>query len=264
MVGLLQANPGMSWSFAAASVIGLSHLRDGLRLQDAKRCFVSVGAQGSEYFFGIASDGAGSARYGGQGAAIICRTVANFVKSEFGDSPAIPDEHEILKWVEVARGRIEKAAKNRELSPRDFAATLVMVIATPEAVLTAHIGDGAVVARDQNTSTWAVLSAPHNGEYASTTYFVTDQPYPSLRIKTHEGPCDAVVVFSDGIEHLGIDKLSGDPSAAFFGPLAIPLEASNIRGRDYVLSGKLVEFLSSDRINEMTDDDKTLIIAVKK
>lgn len=254
----------MEWCYAAASVVGLSHIRARTRLQDAKHCFVTSGADGRGVLFAVIADGAGSATLGGQGASIICRSLASQARSALRGAAALPDDETIWSWLDIARDRIQVAAKKRELTPRDFAATLVLVMASPEAIVTAHIGDGAIVARDRESALWSVLSEPHNGEYASTTYFVTDDPQPALRIGRHPNQFNAIATFSDGIENLVLDAATGAASAAFFTPMAKPLDASTITGKDCALSRSLAAFLASDRLNERTDDDKTLIVAVLK
>lgn len=254
----------MEWCYAAASVVGLSHIRAGTRLQDAKQCFVASGVDGRRVLFAVVADGAGSAKFGGQGASIICRTLASQARNVLRGATELPDDETIWTWLDLARDRIQLAAKKRELTPRDFAATLVLVMATPEAVVTAHIGDGAVVARDRDNALWSVLSAPHHGEYASTTYFATDDPQPALRIGRHPRQFNSIAAFSDGIENLVLDSVTGAASAAFFTPMAKPLDASITTGRDRTLSRGLATFLASERLNERTDDDKTLIVAVLK
>lgn len=254
----------MEWCYAAASVVGLSHIRDGSRLQDANHCFIARGVNGRRVLFAVVSDGAGSAKFGGQGASIICRTFASQARSALRDAPELPDDETIWTWLDIARDRIQLAAKKRELTPRDFAATLVLVMASPETIVTAHIGDGAIVARDKENALWSVLSEPHNGEYASTTYFVTDDPQPTLRIGRHPNQFNAIATFTDGIENLVLDSVTGAASSAFFAPMAKPLDASSAIGKDSKLNWSLAEFLASDRLNERTDDDKTLIIAVLK
>lgn len=254
----------MEWCYTAASVVGLSHIRAGTRLQDAKHCFVASGADGRRVLFAVVADGAGSAQFGGQGASIVCRTFATQAQSALRGSTELPDDETIWSWLDIARDRIQVAAKKRKLTPRDFATTLVLVMASPDAIVTAHIGDGAIVARDRGSTLWKVLSEPHHGEYASTTYFVTDDPQPALRIGRHPNVFNAIAAFSDGIENLVLDSVTGTASAAFFTPMAKPLDASTTTGRDCMLSRSLAAFLASDRLNERTDDDKTLIVAVLK
>lgn len=254
----------MEWCFAAASVVGLSHIRARTRLQDAKSCFVARGPDGRRAFFAVIADGAGSAKFGGQGASIVCRTFASEARSALRSATRLPDDETIWAWLDIARDRVQLAAKKRELAPRDFASTLVMVMVSPDTIVTAHIGDGAIVVRNRDNAEWSVLSEPHHGEYASTTYFVTDDPQPVMRIGSHRNVFNAVAAFSDGIENLVLDSVTGAASAAFFSPMAKPLDASTATGRDCALSRSLAAFLASDRLNERTDDDKTLVFAVQK
>lgn len=253
----------MNWCYAAASVVGLSHVRAGTRLQDAKKSFVCDSNKGRR-LFAVVSDGAGSATFGGQGASIVCRTFAGHARLALSAGKGLPDDETIWSWLDESRDRIQLAAGKREKTPRDFAATLVLVMASATEVVTAHIGDGAVVARDSEGGAWTVLSEPHHGEYASTTYFVTDDPQPAMRIGRFPNHFDALAAFSDGIENLVIDSATGEPSAGFFNPMAKPLNASAATGEDKGLSKSLATFLASDRLNERTDDDKTLVIAVAK
>lgn len=254
----------MEWCYAAATVIGLSHIRAGIELQDVRHCFVLNNANSRQMFFAVVADGAGSADFGRQGASLVCRTFASQARKVLRDSMELPDDETIWSWLDLTRDRIQMAAKKRELTARDFATTLVLIIASPEAIITAHIGDGAIVARNRERASWHVLSKPHHGEYASTTYFVTDDPQPAMRIGRHINQFNCLAVFSDGIENLVLDSVTCEASASFFTPMAKPLDASAVTGKDRALSRHLATFLASDRLNERTDDDKTLIVAVLK
>jgi len=253
-----------NWIFAAASVRGTSHVRAGTRLQDAKRCFELTTPMGVPVFCSVVSDGAGSAKFGGEGASLVCRTFATSVQEFLEASAELPDEEVIWSWMDDARDRIANAARKRDLTPRDFAATLVFTLATPEEVVLCHIGDGAAVGREAQTGEWVTLSHPENGEYASTTYFITDEQGPHARFQRYDGEFDAVAAFSDGIEGLVIDSKTGSPHPGFFQPVIRPLEASEGHGRQTLLSKQLAQFLDSSRINERTDDDKTLVVACRR
>jgi hypothetical protein len=252
----------MEWCYAAASVAGSSHTRTQTKLQDAKYCFVFTNDTGDQWFFAVIADGAGSAEFGRQGASIICRAVGSQARKAFRDACCLPDEAAVWSWLDIARDRIHQAANKHQRTARDFAATLVMVMASPHEVVTAHVGDGAIVARIRESLAWTVLSQPHHGEYASTTYFVTDDPQPALRFYRHPNRFDVLAAFSDGIENLVIDSATGEPFAAFFNPMAKPLNASTTIGKDAALCQSLAAFLEGERLNELTDDDRTLIVAV--
>lgn len=253
------------WTFGAASVRGISHVKNGTRLQDAKRCFEVVDADGASIFCAVVSDGAGSASHGGEGASIVCRTMAEALRSHFANgSRGMPSEELVWDWVDQVRDRIIHAASLRSLSLRDFAATMVLAVTDGSSTLTAHIGDGAIVARSAAEQNWLLLSESENGEYASTTFFVTDSGPPRLRVAERNEEIDAIFLFSDGIENQVLDSATNEPYENFFTPMVKPFISSKTLGRDHFLSGRLSAYLDSEKFAEHTDDDKSLVIAVKK
>jgi hypothetical protein len=253
------------WAFGAASVRGISHVRNNTRIQDAKRCFEVQTSANKTVFCAVISDGAGSASHGGEGASLVCRTIAENLRAYFATgNDALPTEETAWDWVDDARDKIAIAASRRGLTPRDFAATLVMAVTDGFQTFTAHIGDGAIVGRIVADQKWQLLSASENGEYASTTFFVTDPGTPRLRTSIAEEAVDALFLFSDGIENQVLDAGSGEPYANFFAPMARPFANSDSVGRNHKLSERLAAYLDSEKFAEHTDDDKTLIIAVRK
>jgi hypothetical protein len=139
-----------------------------------------------------------------------------------------------------------------------------MAVTNGSHTFTAHIGDGAIVGRRVYDQEWQLLSASENGEYASTTFFLTDAGTPRLRTSISHSPIDALFLFSDGIENQVLDAVSGEPYGNFFTPMSRPFEKSEAFGRDHKLSERLATYLDSEKFAEHTDDDKTLIIAVRK
>lgn len=172
----------------------------------------------------------------------------------------LPPGDEVVGWVEKARLRILDAANNRGLPARDFATTVVMALSNGTDTITAHIGDGAIVARCTATDEWTALSWPAHGEYASMTSFLTDDAL-ALRVATTPGDIDRVAVFTDGIERLALDFSADTPHAPFFDGLVRPLGDCMDVGRSPTLSAALAALLDSDSVNARTDDDKTLILA---
>ncbi len=195
----------------------------------------------------------------------MCRTLAENLRAYFAaGNDALPTEETTWDWVDDARDKIAIAASRRALTPRDFAATLVLAVTDGLQTFIAHVGDGAVVGRLVVDQEWQLLSAPENGEYASTTFFVTDPGTPRLRTSIVEEPIDALFLFSDGIESQVLDAATGEPYVNFFGPMARPFANTKAVGRDHQLSERLCAYLDSEKFAEHTDDDKTLIIAVRK
>jgi hypothetical protein len=120
------------------------------------------------------------------------------------------------------------------------------------------------VTRCSDEQAWQAVSWPAQGEYASTTFFVTDDPEPLLRICRIEQAIDALAVFTDGIERLALDFSRSAAHEPFFAGIIRPLETTSVRGRDLELSAKLHQYLSGPAINERTNDDKTLVLAIRR
>jgi hypothetical protein len=204
-------------------------------------------------------DGAGSAQYGRQGANLVCRTFEIELRRHFVATATQPTDDVIWAWLDAARDRIAHAAEKRFVSRQAFGSTLVLLIASPNEILVAHIGDGAVVARDAQQN-WTALSWPENGEYASTTYFVTDDPSPKLRVCRFVEKFDGYAIFSDGIEAIALDLQSSTPHAPFFRSMISAVDKELVPGKSRILSNALNDFLNSERVCAKTDDDKSLIL----
>lgn len=87
----------MSWRVYASSVIGSSHRQNNLPCQDAF-CYRNLG----DRLVAVVCDGAGSATYGEQGAALVSRElVEGLVKFT-----AVPDENQLSTLVESVRKTI--------------------------------------------------------------------------------------------------------------------------------------------------------------
>lgn len=244
----------MALRWASASVIGTSHIQNGNRLQDA---YVVLDL-GNGYIISVVSDGAGSAKFGAYGAWLTCRFLSVRFREWLHDNPELPSDESMSDWIDELRSRISGIATRRETIPRQFAATLAAIIVTPDEAATLHIGDSAVVGRKSRE--WDVLCWPENGEYASSTYFVTDEPEPRLNITRHPPIYDAFALFSDGVGDLALSHLEQTAYPWFFDPMIRPVDAASGEGRLVELSAKLAAYLAGPSVCDRTDDDKTLIL----
>jgi hypothetical protein len=165
--------------------------------------------------------------------------------------------------MDAIREAINTKAKTMDARPRDFAATLVAVLVAPESAVAVHVGDGAIALKRSGIDEWEVPSWPFQGEYASTTSFVTDDPQPRLVVSFVEGTVEEFAVFSDGIERLVLDHVSKTPHHPFFNRMLAPLKASRVLSRDPDLSAALESYLESAAVCERTDDDKSLILGLR-
>jgi hypothetical protein len=164
------------------------------------------------------------------------------------------------EWLDDIRDRIELASLRENVPRRNFAATLIGCVIQIDGVAVIHIGDGACVVRLRNEIDWRVASWPSQGEYASTTYFVTDDPEPRTSVNYLGGEVAEVALFSDGVERLALDFAKRTAYPRFFDTMfqAFPVNGA---GRDKELSLSLQAFLDSTKVTDRMDDDKTLIMA---
>jgi hypothetical protein len=174
----------------------------------------------------------------------------------------MPDDDTVWEWLDLVRDRIALAAAARNLVPRDFAATLVAAFIAGDHILLLHVGDGAAVMR--GAQGWMAPSWPAAGEYASMTNFVTDDPVAELRTTRLDEAIDAIAVFTDGIERLALNFVERQPHAPFFEGVIRPLQSGFHVGRNGALCAALKAYLDGERINARTDDDKTLVLALRR
>jgi hypothetical protein len=249
------------WKWAAAKATGTSHLRAGKGCDDYGGCALVRGPTADTLIL-VVSDGAGSAEHSSLGSRLATLT---FVKraSEYlrsGGDVSLLTKQTALEWLDAVRDRIFRAAELLGGSPRDLAATLVGCLVTPHHTACVHVGDGGIVIRLANSNEWQVASWPSHGEYASTTYFVTDDPEPNVLVSHIEGEVKEVSLFTDGIERLVLEFASQTPFTPFFDRMFGPFK-DTVGGRDRRISEQLRLLLESPLVCDKTDDDKTLFLA---
>lgn len=248
----------MDWRIAAASAIGTSHVANGTPNQDRAWVSTETMPDGSTLLLAVVADGAGSARYGGNGAAISVETVVSFVQSKAANSPLC----DLLGTgcLSAVRTRLAEAAYEGSFPERDLACTLLAVVSSPQGAIAMQIGDGAIVVDAGQGLELAIQ--PMRGEYANATHFVIDADWLTrLTTRTWDAPLTHVALMSDGVEHLAIHAGSMTPHPPFFVSLFSTLAASPADARE-ALESSLSAMLASETFTSRTDDDKTLVLAV--
>jgi len=248
-----------TWTWALATTRGTSHVATGRGCDDAAFC--ATLRTDPAVLLAVVSDGAGSASCGGFGARLVVRTLVTQIRQRLARGEAL-DVEALACVLDATRDRIAHVATARGLVPRDFAATAIVAVSSPMETIILHVGDGAAVGEDADGS-WHALSWPAHGQYASTTYFVTDE-VPQLRIGRTAEPLRTLMLLTDGLERLALDFDATTPHLPFFTAMAAPVAASRVAGRDRALSAALANYLNSTSVNERTDDDKTLVVAVRR
>src|SRR5712671_1030062 len=194
------------WTWAAARSIGTSHIKAGKRCDDFGACLEVAGSE-ENVLVAVASDGAGSAAHSATGSWITTRVFVKSAVEHIKRGHDLKDfSLELARdWLDCIRDRIGVAAARVDALPRDFAATLVGCLIGQQSSVFIHVGDGASVCRIEGASSWEVPTWPAQGEYAATTFFVTDEPEPSLQFVIIPERIAEVAVFSDGMERLALE-----------------------------------------------------------
>lgn len=149
------------------------------------------------------ADGAGSKEYthAAQGAECVTKTICEFLCKKF-DEVYETEDSSVLSQVIMTICQTALKKRANELGVDNIIAlssTLLCIAVKGDKVISCHIGDGAIGCITENEI--RVVSGPENGEFASTTYFITlPQADEYLHIdKFEKSPEDAVYfLMSDG------------------------------------------------------------------
>lgn len=252
----------VTWAVLSASEVGTSHVAVDKPCEDSCWAQVEEDRDGSPFLSMFVCDGAGSAARGGEGAELAIKTAAEFVATklsmrEFGLTDALAAD-----LVVAVRDRIYAQAEKEGLTSRDFACTFLGVLSGVRGTLVMQIGDGAVVLDTGNGLELAIV--PMGGQYANMTQFLTDEDaVKQLVTRMYPGEVQACAAFSDGLQRLALNMATNTPHVPFFEPFWGVLAKATPENEDQ-LTASLIRFLSSQAVNNRTDDDKTLVLALRR
>lgn len=247
-----------AWHLAAAQKRGTSHEATGEGCQDA----YSLAMLAPDALVITVADGAGSARYAEVGASLAASRGIGEVCARLAEAEAALDEmtlKEILSGgLTAARSAIEAEAVARQVSADEFSTTLILVIARPDFVAVAQVGDGATVIAD-SAGELIGLTRPPAGEHINETTFLTSAGALHMAQTTvWRGRARRLATFSDGLQLLCLKWPECRPHKAFFSPLFNFIRDAT---DELQATHDLMKFLDSDRIKELTDDDITLVLS---
>lgn len=257
---------GRGWRIAAASTIGTSHIKQGTICQDSHACRILEDGAGKTVAVLVVSDGAGSATRADEGSDLACSTIIEAVEVFLanGSQVADIDIDTARSWVEMVQTAITFRAGENGAVPRDYACTLLAAVIAEDAAAFMQIGDGAMVVPNE-AGEWTWVHWPQRGDYANTTYFVTEEgAVDQLAFDLVERQVDEVALFTDGIEALVLHYATRAVYAPFFDKMFMPVRALEVEGVDLGLSTGLERYLATPMVCERTDDDKTLVLATRR
>jgi hypothetical protein len=246
-------HPG--WRLLGASLRGTSHIASELPCQDAHREMV---LPGGTLVIAVA-DGAGSALRAEEGARCAVEASVSHVALRLRDT--VPQDAPACEALldgalQAARAALQALAAGGPLG--ELASTLLLTVVTRQWLAVLQVGDGAVACREASGALSMASQGGGDG-YVNETTFLTSHDCLAEAHKTVRPGADitGVAVMSDGIQLLAVHHATHAAHEPFFRPL---FEfARNPNSTD----AELAQFLGSERVCERTDDDKTLVIAVR-
>lgn len=274
-------------------VCGVSLLGRNHQLHDEKcQDYHLFSDLGDGWHLYIVSDGAGSATASDRGSRWNCIIADYLIKGLIERTgwklkKELPSE---LEWYQEfyaicrkTKATIEERVEmlDEQLKPKDFNATLLVLIVTPMGMLTAHIGDGRIGYKSIDGN-WYSMITPHKGEEANQTIFLMNNwdgiSIPTLKLSNVYVPevriindtPQSVVVMSDGCENFSWNCLQynsetekfediNTPFPGFWNPLILCINESPDENR-------LTEFItfidSSTEACRNELDDRTILIGI--
>lgn len=254
------------WRVVGASVVGISHVTEGLPCQDAHATRTVNG----KWVIIAVSDGAGSAKHSDVGSKLAARTAVNTVAKRLSqaiDRNRLPVDAE--SWRELftpalvtAFERLNAEADERTIALRDLACTLVLAVSGPGCTATIHVGDGACVAQWTDGTLETLTSAPAGDEFLElTTFLISDNATEEAQVTCTSRTAHGLAAFSDGLELMLLKYPQWEPSDSALNPFFSFWERATERR---AAVGELEGFLESEKVRQRTYDDVTLVLATQE
>jgi hypothetical protein len=248
------------WQFIAASVAGTSHVADTTPCQDAFRV-ESIHIKGKELLIVVCSDGAGSASHAQRGSEKAVTAGMGIVLEYLkGSELRQVCRSEVESWYSQIHDALNEEAKTLGIELSDLHCTLLIAILGQEHSVFAQLGDGAMVI--DRSGKMEVVFWPQSGEFTSMTYFITcDDFVRHLEVRVIDESVSHFAAFTDGMERLVLNFSGRCAHEPFFQQMF-----GTVRSAEdlTLLTSDLTTFLNSQHVNERTNDDKTLVLAVRR
>ena len=242
----------MTWFCGSSKTVGQSHIASGIPCQDA----VAYRVVSSTKFVTALSDGAGSAAKSQIGSQTLVETVCNHVGNLLLETSQTNHEYldrAVKESILLARDQLRKLG-----NPEEFHATALIAVGLDKEVVVYHIGDGSITIGENLRGGFVIhRSEPENGEFANETFFYTQEVWEQHFRKTTIKNSLFVILASDGVDPFIWD--SKGTRTGFIKPLLQKIQSLNLNNdADKFLN----EIITDPRTNEVTNDDKSIIIAV--
>ncbi len=235
-------------------MIGTSHIASDAPCHDAHYFQLLEDDLG---IIAAVSDGMGSAKHAEVGSSLAANFVVDYLVDNLEDTTEDEVVLELIKEAFIKTNeRLQEEADITEVDIKDLNATLLVIVSLKDRQFYGQVGDCTAIGVDGED--YRVIVEQQRGEYANATFSVCN--LQSVEDGVYE-KCDTfykrIAMMSDGVESVSISSKDNAVSQLFFEPFFRVFENESFHPES--VSKALERFLSSERINKRTDDDKTLL-----
>jgi hypothetical protein len=203
------------------------------------------------------SDGMGSAKRAELGSTLAANFIVDYIEKHIDVNM---DDTEIITlikegYVEVLDA-LHMEATSHELHVKDLNATLLVFLSIGDRQFYGQVGDCSLIGKTD--AGYLVLAKQQRGEYANATFSICNEASIEQGLfEKIDGFYESVALMSDGIESISVSAKDQTVSKLFYDPFFNVFDHENFNQKD--VESSLIRFLSSERISNKTDDDKTLL-----
>lgn len=277
---------GSNWVSAWSSVIGSSHVAEGLPCQD--NCKVET-IEGTHILVAAVSDGAGSCEHSQLGSRFLVESaitlLTRLIQTQLDENNALSLQtghwrKESFLLFKQLKADLRQYADQEQIEFKSLSATLMLTISDGSFVCCAHVGDGRAAFRDAEGN-WLPMLSPTKGEEANQTLFITSDLWdadilsPYFGTYVYEESITALSLLSDGCERSSFEILKYDeqeekyydpnlPFKPFFEPnYANLLKMKTALFDQGQINALWEKFLTAgNQTLRHETDDKTMVLAV--
>lgn len=254
----------MNWQIGKIKLTGTSHKADNTPCQDFYLSEL-IPTPNGPILVALVADGAGSATHShlgsNKGCEALYMAVLNWINGRDDNAYSITEEL-IREWILQAHTEVIAVAEGYKIDSRQFASTLVGCVIQDNLAHFFQIGDGALVIQNEE-GIYEPIFWPDNGEYANTTYFLTDENFLQNTQTSSRSMCvKKVALFSDGLQNLLLVMSSRSAHQPFFNKIFDRLRQEQESVEKF--QEEMEQLFSSPMVQSRTDDDISLIVALRQ